>query len=166
MNKASLYNKLVYETLAYYITEQLPFQLQIPSTKELQGYLPAEAFRDGILLIDFREWILEEALVFDTTLECIIVFGETEYPISIQLVDIDSIIDLDDFHLVMKKTFDTEGAKIEVFESYEVKDKITAMEKRTREYEKRNAKQLAHSREALLKHNPKFRKDTDEKSTS
>ena len=149
MNKASLYNKLVYETLAYYITEQLPFQIQVPVTKELQGYLPAEAFKENVLLIDFREWILEEALVFESTLEVIVVFGETEYPISFNLVDIDSIIDLDDFHLVMKKTIDTDGQKVEIFGSYEVKETISKMEERVRKFEKENKKGIVFSRTKL-----------------
>ena len=158
MNKASLYNKLVYEALAFYVVEQLPFQLQIPMTKELQGYLPQEAFKENVLLIDFREWILEEANIFETTLECIVVFGETEYPLSIELVDIDSVVDLDDYHLVMKKTIETKDEKIEVFGSYEVKEKLSDMEKRTRKFEKTHAKELVHSREALLKHNPQYDK--------
>lgn len=156
MNKASLYNKLVYETLAFYITEQLQFQIQIVNTKELKSYLPEEAFTKDGLIIDFREWILEEALVFDTTLECIVVYGDTEYPISIDLVDIDSIIDTTDYHLVMKKTLDTDNQKVEVFESYDVKEKISKMEERARKFQKKNQKgiEFSLSKLTLLKPEP------------
>ena len=121
---------------------------QCETGNALQSYLPAEAFKAGILLIDFRNWILEQALVFDSTFECIVVFGETEYPISFDLVEIDSIIDLEDYFLILKKTMDTEGQEIEVFGSYNLKEKpatVSKMELRANAFAKKNPEGMAHS---------------------
>lgn len=83
-----LYQELVYLTLDQFISVGAPFTISIAKTNELAEMLPDFAFANQTLNIDFENWTLEVAFLKDNQLNCIVVYNETEYPLTFELLDI------------------------------------------------------------------------------
>jgi hypothetical protein len=102
----TFYSGIVKNTLEFFIQEQTPFLVSLLKTEELSNYLPEVAFNDkGVCNILFDQWTLEVAFVKNEQFNCIVVYGETEYPMVIEFLDILRISHMPSALLVVNKFF-------------------------------------------------------------
>ena len=100
------YRKLVKDTLEFFISEQTSFLISLLKTDKLANYLPDIAFNEkGVCNILFDQWTLEVAFVSNDQFNCIVVYGETEYPMTIEFQDILRISHMPSALLVVNKFF-------------------------------------------------------------
>lgn len=89
------YHELVRFTLAHFLENQIPFKAVFFKSQRLMEYLPDFAFNDqNQLIIDFVNWSLETSFIVDETFNCVIVYGENEYPLTMEFHEFIRIYDL------------------------------------------------------------------------
>lgn len=131
-----MYNNAIRDIISFYIMEQQEFRVVFQKTEELINYLPAEAFNENLVNIDFKNWILETANIYNDYLSFTAVYDNNEFPLEIELISILAVIDLSANNLLIQKVFNTPD-EVEVIKhideelkKYAIKNKA-AIEKST-----------------------------------
>jgi len=140
MNTSSRINKVIYELVSYYIDNQLPFNI-IALDKEDSFDLPKEVYYDNsnAVSIDILEWNLETAEYDDKHLYVTYVYNNEEIPLTIPLVNINTIMDMTHRSIVFVNIFETN------IDDVIVTDTNLKVEK----YVKTHEKEIAHSMSCL-----------------